>query len=114
MRRRQEGIQREDAHEDAGCDLTADNEDAPIDAVGERAAVQAEDDQGDQLHQADETHRDEGVGELGDLEGDGDVGDHGAERRDQASDEEPPECRLSAQGSEIDPHAPGSLAHGCG
>ena len=68
----------------------------------------------DRIHQADEAHRDEGVGELGDLEGDGDIGDHGPERRDQASDEEPPECRLSAQGSEIDPHAPGSLAHGCG
>ncbi|MEY4170127.1 MAG: hypothetical protein RLZ94_1200, partial [Actinomycetota bacterium] len=73
-----------------------------------------EDDQGHELHEPDEAHRDEGVGELGDLEGNGDIGHHGSERRDEAPDEEPPEGRLSAQGSEIDPHAPGSLTHGCG
>ena len=69
--------------------------------VGQRSAVQAEEDQRDQLHQADRTDREVGVRELVDLEGDGDVGHHPAEVEDGAGDQEQAEVTVLPERTDI-------------
>ena len=62
--------------------------------VGEGAAVQAEDDQGAELHEAHGADREVGMGELVDLVGDGDVRHHPAEVEDRAGDQEQAEVTM--------------------
>ena len=71
--------------------------------VGERAAVQAEDDQRDQLDEADGADREVGVGELVDLVGDGDVGHHPAEVEDRAGDQEQAEVTMLPERPHVHP-----------
>ena len=84
-------------------DAGADQQLAPVDVVGQRAAVQAEDDQRHQLDQADRADREVGAGQRVDLERDGDVGDHRAEVEDRAGDEQQPEVARLAQRRDVHP-----------
>ena len=55
-------------------DAGPDQQPAPVHVVGQRAAVQPEDDQRDQLDEADRADREVGAGQRVDLVRDGDVG----------------------------------------
>jgi len=63
---------------------------APVDGVGQGAAVQPEDDQWEEFGDAEQANGQRRVGELIDLEGHRDVGDHAAEERHGAAGEEQP------------------------
>ena len=84
-------------------DAGPDQQQPAVDVVGERAAVQTEDDQRDQLDQADGADREVGVGELVDLEGDGDVGHHPAEVEDRPGDQEQAEVTMLPERPEVHP-----------
>ena len=79
----------------------ADEQLAPVDVVGQRAAVQAEDDQRHQLDEADRADREVGAGQRVDLVGDRDVADHRAEVEDRAGVEQQPEVARGAQRGEV-------------
>ena len=98
-----EGVDREPGRERRLGDAGPDQQEPAVDVVGERAAVEAEDDQRDQLHQADGTDRQVGAGELVDLEGDGDVGHHPAEVEDGAGDQEQAEVTMLPERPDVHP-----------
>ena len=64
-------------------------------------AVQAEDEERDELGDAEGADREVGAGELVELVGDGDVGDHPAEVEDGAGGEQQPEVARGAQRGDV-------------
>ena len=76
-------------------------EPAPVDVVGEGAAVQPEDDERHQLDEADGADREVRAGQRVDLERDRDVADHRAEVEDGAGDEQQPEVAGGPPRSEV-------------
>ena len=98
----QQGVDEEaDGHEEE-CDVGDEEHPPAVDGVGDRAAVDRDDQQRDERRdpeQADEQRRPRLVVEL---ERNGDRGDLASDRRDARAEPQPPERPRAAQGTDVD------------
>ena len=95
-------------------DAGPDQQPAPVDVVGERAAVQPEDDDRHELDEADRADREVGAGQRVDLVGHRDVADHRAEVEDRAGEEQQPEVTGGAQRRGVHPQRAQASDHESG
>ena len=93
-------------------DAGADEQPPPVDVVGQRTAVQAEEEQGQELHEAEGADREVGAGQPVDLVGQRDVGHHPAEVEHGAGEEEQPEVARRPQRRRVDAQAAQPLTPG--
>ena len=109
-----EGVPRQHRGEAALGDARADEQPAPVDVVGQGAAVQPEHHQRHELDDADRADREVGAGERVDLVGHRDVRHHRAEVEDRAGHEQQPEVARGAQRRHVEaqPAQPLGPGHG--
>ena len=105
LRSRQQRVHQQERRHHAERDLGEEHHPAAVDGVGERAAVQPEDDERDQLDEAEDPHEHERPGQLLHLVRDRDVGDHRAQPGDGPAGEEQSVLTGRAQRRRVDAQA---------
>ncbi len=87
---------------------------APVDGVGDRPAVQPEEDQRDERAETDQPDGEGGPGDVVDLEGDGQGGHALADPGNGVPEPEPPVVGRGAQGCQVGEYAcAGYTLFGC-